>query len=155
MRGGCKTEAVASQVSDWLLVADVQRKREREREGTHVDDDRRLVPPQTRDGLKNLLTLSRLEHTLAIDLVELGVPLGVHDALRVDLDPCDVLEMGRERDGEQAGAAVGVNQVGRQRLDRRRGRRLKDRLPDVVGQGGQDRVVVLEEGAGGEDCSDR
>jgi hypothetical protein len=112
--------------------------REREKKAPYVDDDRRLVPWQAGDRLKDLLALSGLEFALALDPVELCVALGKVDRLGVDLDAGHALEVGRERDGKEARTAVGVDEVRRQRLDDGRRRRLKDGLPDVVGQRGKD-----------------
>lgn len=127
--------------------------RHRVKREAHVDDHSGFFPSQALYILEDILALPRLEHTLALDTVQLCVRFSILDTLRVDLDPGDALEMGGEGDAKQSGSTVRIHQMGRRRVRRwgegGRGWR-EDGVPDVFSQRDQDRVVVLEEGTRGE-----
>lgn len=100
--------------------------------------------------IKDSLGVTSTEANLspALSLVELGVLLRPLHALLVDLDTLDPVKLVRQRDGKQPRTTVGIDEVA---LDvgvpwRRSGR--ANGVGDVGEKGGENRVVVLEEGAG-------
>ena len=97
-------------------------------------------------GFEELVCVSGDEDAaLVSETVELSVTTSAGDAVRGNVYACGVGELRGERDGEEPGAGVCVYEV----LDRSRGGRGQDVVPDVGCELGQDGVVVLEEGVGG------
>lgn len=98
-------------------------------------------------NLENLLRFAVSEPDLATTVctVKFGVPFRPLDTRLVNLDALDAVKHVGERDGKQAAAGVGVDEVALPFVARST---RTDRLLDVVEQRRQDRVVVLEEGPG-------
>ena len=124
---------------------------------THIKHDRRLLPREPSDTRKDLLTLPRQERALVLHPVQLRVRLCVRDRLGINLDSGDDVKVLREGDSEQAGSTVGVDEVSRGRegcdgdaVEGGGGGGGEDGVSDVGGERDEDRVVVLEEGAGRE-----
>lgn len=80
-------------------------------------------------------------------MVQLGIGGGGSDSVCGEFDPGDGVKVWREEDGEEAAAAVGVDEVG--------GAFVgvcvcgEDGISDVVGEWNKDGVVVLEKGVPG------
>lgn len=96
------------------------------------------------------------------EVVQLGVGSGGADGVGGEFDAGDGVEVGGEEDGEEAAAAVGVDEVRwryvvclylyvcvRACVCRSRSRDGKDGVPHIIGEWNENGIVVLEKGVSG------